>query len=214
MTQDRATPGHNSAPADTLLAYIERIERLEEEKKTIAFEITEVKREAKGLGLDVKAIVKIVKERGETEEQRRRRKETEDLTDVYRAALGMLDGTPLGDSARERLSKRRDPDAGAPAQDAAGPGEESPQRSTLTAEDIAAAKAAGRLAAREEKRVTDNPYTAGNACRAAWDEGWCFEAGSDGMDIPSAWRRREKNPAKPDAPKDGEPGKQPDDGEE
>jgi uncharacterized protein (UPF0335 family) len=116
MTQDQATPGHNSAPADTLLAYIERIERLEEEKKTIAFEITEVKREAKGLGLDVKAIVKIVKERGETEEQRRRRKETEDLTDVYRAALGMLDGTPLGDSARERLSKRRDPDAGAPAQ--------------------------------------------------------------------------------------------------
>ena len=60
----QAQPGHNSAPADTLLAYIERIERLEEEKKTIAFEITEVKREAKGRGLDVKTIVKIVKERG------------------------------------------------------------------------------------------------------------------------------------------------------
>lgn len=44
----QAQPGHNSAAADELRVYIERIERLEEEKKTIAFEITEVKREAKG----------------------------------------------------------------------------------------------------------------------------------------------------------------------
>lgn len=219
MTQDQALPGHNSAPADKLLAYIERIERLEEEKKTIALEIKEIKLEAKGRGFDVKAIVKIVKERGEAEEQRRRRKETEDLTDVYRAALGMLDGTPLGDSARERLSKQPEAE---PAQDDATPGEEPAQRSTLTSEDIAAAKEAGRLACREGKRVIDNPYTAGDPRRAAWDEGWCFEAGSDGMDIPSAWRRSEKKKKKsakksdgqpgeqPDAPKDGEP----DDGEE
>lgn len=206
----QAQPGHNSAAADELRVYIERIERLESNKAEIAQDIKDVKAEAKSRGFDVKAIEKIVKERGETEKQRRRRKETEDLTDVYRAALGMLDGTPLGDSARERLSKQPEAE---PAQDDAAPGEEpgARQRATLTSEDIAAAKEAGRLACREGKRVIDNPYTAGDPRRAAWDEGWCFEAGSDGMDIPSAWRRSEKKkPARPDAPKDGEPG----DGEE
>lgn len=226
MTQDQALPGHNSAPADKLLAYIERIERLEEEKKTIALEIREVKLEARSSGFDVKAIAKIVKERGETDDQRRRRKETEDLADVYRAALGMLDGTPLGDSARERLMKPEDRKQAEdfPGDLPAHESEKAPHRSTLTVEDIAAARESGRIACREERRVIDNPYTAGDPRRAAWDEGWCFEAGSDGMDIPSAWRRSEKKkPAKksdgqhgeqPDAPKDGEPGKQPDDGEE
>ena len=102
----QAQPGHNIAAADELRVYIERIERLESDKAEIAQDIKDVKAEAKSRGFDVKAIEKIVKERGETEKQRRRRKETEDLTDVYRAALGMLDGTPLGDSARERLSKQ------------------------------------------------------------------------------------------------------------
>lgn len=203
----QAQPGHNSAAADELRVYIERIERLESNKAEIAQDIKDVKAEAKSRGYDVKAIEKIVKERGETEEQRRRRKETEDLTDVYRAALGMLDDTPLGDSARERLSKQPEAE---PAQDGATPGDapDASPRATLTAEDIAAAKESGRLACREGKRVIDNPYTAGDPRRAAWDEGWCFEAGSDGMDIPSAWRRSEKKkPAKkPDAPKDGEPG--------
>lgn len=210
----QAQPGHNSAAAGELLSFVERIERLESDKAEIAQDIKDVKAEAKSRGFDVKAIEKIVKERGETEEQRRRRKETEDLTDVYRAALGMLDGTPLGDSARERLSKR--PEAEPNRMPAPGEEPATSQRATLTAEDIAAAKVAGRLACREGKRVIDNPYTAGDPRRAAWDEGWCFEAGSDGMDIPSAWRRSEKKkPAQkpddePDAPKDGEPG----DGEE
>lgn len=212
--EKQAQPGHNSAAADELRVYIERIERLESDKTEIAQDIKDAKAEAKSRGFDVKAIEKIVKERSETEEQRRRRKETEDLTDVYRAALGMLDGTPLGDSARERLSKRPEAE---PTPEDAGQGEEpaTNQRATLTAEDIASAKDAGRQACRDGKRVIDNPYTAGDPRRAAWDEGWCFEAGSDGMDIPSAWRRSEKKkPAKPDAPKDGEPGEQPDDGEE
>ncbi len=205
----RAQPGHNSAAADELRGFIERVERLEEEKRTIATDIKDVKAEAKSRGFDVKAIEKIVKERSESDEQRRRRRETEDITDVYRAALGMLDGTPLGDSARERLSKKQaeDPASSEPETEDADAGEPSAdQRASLTAEDIAAAKATGRQAFREGKRVIDNPYTAGDPRRAAWDEGWCFEAGSDGMDIPSAWRRSEKKkPAKPDTPKDGDP---------
>lgn len=205
----QAQPGHNSAAAGELLSFVERIERLESDKAEIAQDIKDVKAEAKGRGFDVKAIEKIVKERGESEEQRRRRRETEDITDVYRAALGMLDGTPLGDSARERLSKQPAP-VDSP-DDSASSEEPGSPRAALTAEDIAAAREAGRLACREGKRVIDNPYTAGDPRRAAWDEGWCFEAGSDGMDIPSAWRRSERKPVKkPDAPGDGNP----DDGEE
>ncbi len=186
--------GHNSGAAGDLRSYVERIERLESSKADIAQDIKDVKTEAKSRGFDVRAIERIVKERSETEIQRRRRKDIEELTDVYRAALGMLDGTPLGDSARERLMK---PEDRKQAEDFPGelPSHESEKalhRATLTSEDIAAAKEAGRLACREGKRVIDNPYTAGDPRRAAWDEGWCFEAGSDGMDIPSAWRRSEK----------------------
>lgn len=202
--QKQAQPGHNSAAAGELRSIIESIESLEEQKREITQDIKDRKQEAKSRGFDVKAIEKIVKERAESEEQRRRRRETEDITDVYRAALGMLDGTPLGDSARERLSKREEEE---PAPEEAPEGE--PPRATLTAEDIAAAKETGRLACREGKRVIDNPYTAGDPRRAAWDEGWCFEAGSDGMDIPSAWRRSPKQkPSKPgEPPKGDEPGK-------
>ena len=78
----QAQPGHNSAAADELRVYIERIERLESDKAEIAQDIKDVKAEAKSRGFDVKAIEKIVKERGETEKQRRRRKETEDQTDA------------------------------------------------------------------------------------------------------------------------------------
>ena len=42
--------------------------------------------------------------------------------------------------------------------------------------------------------------------RAAWDEGWCAETGSDGMDIPEAWRRSKEKKSKKDK-KDGEEGK-------
>ena len=46
-----------------------------------------------------------------------------------------------------------------------------------------------KQAARDGRTVLMNPYTADDPRRAYWDEGWCFESGSDGMDIPPAWRR-------------------------
>ena len=49
---------------------------------------------------------------------------------------------------------------------------------------------------RDGKRVIDNPYVAGDPRRAAWDEGWCTEAGSDGMDVPAAWQRTKPKKAK------------------
>lgn len=98
-----------AAPADTfasdqLRSIIERIERLEEEKKAISDDITDVYAEAKGNGYDVKALRTIVRERKQDPSERA---EHESVLDVYRRALGMLNGTPLGDAAIEAASRPR-----------------------------------------------------------------------------------------------------------
>jgi uncharacterized protein (UPF0335 family) len=77
----------SSVDAGHLRAFIERIERLEEEKKTIADDIKDVYAEAKGTGYDVKIIRKIVSIRKQDHEKR---KEEEEILDLYMAALGML----------------------------------------------------------------------------------------------------------------------------
>lgn len=73
--------------AEQLRSYIERIERLEEEKKTIAQDIKEVFAEAKGNGFDVKTMRTILRLRkidaNDLQEQ-------EYLLDTYKRALGML----------------------------------------------------------------------------------------------------------------------------
>ena len=117
------------------------------------------------------------------------------LADIYRAALGMLGGTPLGEAARQRLSP---PDPGqSPEEQLPEPGE--PEAEMIGASDIEAARAAGRDAFQQGVKVIANPFVAGDPRRAAWDEGWCRAAGSDGMDIPEAWRRRKADkPKKPD----------------
>jgi uncharacterized protein (UPF0335 family) len=73
---------------DHLKAFIERIERLEEEKKTISDDIRDVYAEAKGNGFDVKALRTIVRMRKQDSDER---KEHEAILDTYLAALGMLD---------------------------------------------------------------------------------------------------------------------------
>ncbi|MDA0780877.1 MAG: DUF2312 domain-containing protein [Rickettsiales bacterium] len=73
--------------AEHLKQFVERLERLEEEKKNIAEDLKEVFAEAKGAGFDVKIIRQILKirkiEANELEEQ-------EYLLDTYKRALGML----------------------------------------------------------------------------------------------------------------------------
>jgi len=70
-----------------LKSIVDRIERLEEEKKAIAADIKEVYAEAKGNGYDIKILRKIIslrkKEIGE-------RMEEEAMLDVYLSALGMM----------------------------------------------------------------------------------------------------------------------------
>ncbi|MCB9983919.1 MAG: DUF2312 domain-containing protein [Rhodospirillales bacterium] len=70
-----------------LRAFIERIERLEEEKAALAEDIKEVYAEAKGVGFDAKTMRKIVSLRKMDVEKRR---ESEELLDLYKTAIGMV----------------------------------------------------------------------------------------------------------------------------
>lgn len=70
-----------------LRAFIERIERLEEEKRTIADDIKEVKAEAKGCGYDLPTINAILKLRKKDAAER---DEEQAMLDLYMSALGML----------------------------------------------------------------------------------------------------------------------------
>lgn len=81
--------GHNSGNVarDQLKSFVERIERLEEEKGGLAEDIREVYAEAKAFGFDTKAVRQIIKERGQDKDER---DEFEAILDTYRAALGML----------------------------------------------------------------------------------------------------------------------------
>jgi len=72
--------------ADRLRSIIERIERLEEERKALGSDIKDIYAEAKSAGFDVKILRQLIRirkqEPAEVEEQ-------ETLLDIYRRALGM-----------------------------------------------------------------------------------------------------------------------------
>lgn len=73
---------------DRLRSFIERIERLEEERRALGEDIREVYSEAKGAGFDVKVMRQIVRLRKLDESER---DEQEALLETYLAALGMAD---------------------------------------------------------------------------------------------------------------------------
>ncbi|WP_133770042.1 DUF2312 domain-containing protein [Enterovirga rhinocerotis] len=72
--------------AEELKAFVERIERLEEEKAAIADDIKEVFSEMKGRGFDTKVTKKILRIRKQDHEERQ---EEEAILDLYMQALGM-----------------------------------------------------------------------------------------------------------------------------
>ena len=277
MSDDRS---NGPAPAEELRNFIERWERLDEEKKAIAADQKDVLGEAKSRGYDVKAIREIIKLRKLSIEERRDR---EAAVDTYKAALGMLDGTPLGKWAVDRLTKPKPAADGAPPatirdterfrtavtlvtqsrkasvswlqrqlgvgyneaarlielmeQDGivsrpdhvgqrevlAPPPADDPEAPSGEAADqpydadraddgqpdaaeptLADAHRLGGEAARAGQPVTANPFPAFDERRAAWDESWCAELGSDGMEIPEALRPTSK-PKKADKPAADEP---------
>jgi uncharacterized protein (UPF0335 family) len=72
---------------DQLKAFVERIERLEEEKKAIADDIRDVYAEAKGNGYDVKAMRQVVRLRKQDKDERA---EYEAVLETYMHALGLI----------------------------------------------------------------------------------------------------------------------------
>lgn len=82
--------GHNSVnsvAADQLKAFVERIERLEDEKSTLGLDIREVYAEAKGSGFDTKVLRKLIALRKRDEAERR---EEAAILELYCQALGIF----------------------------------------------------------------------------------------------------------------------------
>lgn len=79
------TAGSTTVAADRLRSFLERIERLEEEKAVIAGDIKEVYAEAKGEGYETKILRQIIRLR---KMDRAERQEQEALLDLYLSALG------------------------------------------------------------------------------------------------------------------------------
>ena len=89
--------GHNVA-AERLKSIVERIEKLEEERKLLQTDIKDIYTEAKSAGFDTKVLRMVIatrkKDRDEWEEQQA-------LLETYMRALGQLADTPLGQAALE-----------------------------------------------------------------------------------------------------------------
>ncbi len=69
-----------------LRAYLDRIEKLEEEKKALADDIKDIYAEAKGVGFDAKTLRKVYRLRKMNTDKRR---EEEELLELYKAAVGL-----------------------------------------------------------------------------------------------------------------------------
>ena len=82
--------GHNSSAgiqSDHLMAFIERIEHVEEEIKVLVEGKKEIYSEAKGAGFDVKIVREVVRIRKRDQDKRR---EEQEILELYLQALGML----------------------------------------------------------------------------------------------------------------------------
>jgi uncharacterized protein (UPF0335 family) len=86
LMADEVTDSSQTVAAGQLRAFIERIERLEEEKQSLADDIKDVYAEMKGTGFDTKAVRTIVRLRKKDQAERQ---EEEAMLDLYKAALGM-----------------------------------------------------------------------------------------------------------------------------
>ncbi|HQT39619.1 MAG TPA: DUF2312 domain-containing protein [Acidocella sp.] len=193
-------------PNERLRSLVQRIERLNEEVASLKADIEDIYTEAKSAGFDVKIVRQMVRERAMSEAEL---EESIALAEIYRAALGMLSGTPLGDYARKRFDDTIQKAEPKPSSDdtkqqgaekpgtansrAAAEPPKPPPEPEITEADISAAKIAGGDAQKAGISIVKNPHSFGDPRRAAWDEGFCSSAGHDGMEVPDAWRRKPKS---------------------
>ena len=89
-------PDVGGIAGERLRSFIERIERLEEEKRTLSADIKEVYSEAKGNGFDAKIMRQLIRLRRMDKDDL---DEQESLLDVYKRALGMLPERPASAAA-------------------------------------------------------------------------------------------------------------------
>src|SRR6187455_712780 len=87
IEKEQPEAAKNRFAKDQLKAFVERIERLEEEKKTISDDIRDVYAESKGSGFDVKALRAVVRLR---KLEATERNEQQLILETYMNALGML----------------------------------------------------------------------------------------------------------------------------
>lgn len=155
---------------ERLKVFLDRIERLEEEKRSIGEDIKEIFAEAKGQGFDTKLMRMLLKERRMDPDDL---KEQNDMLDVYRRALGMFVDTPLGEAAMraaeekvegpngEKLRKKKDEEPVAVAAVA-----------EVTPDDQAEAKLKGEAAGASGEPITANPHPGKHALHSWWSKGW------------------------------------------
>ncbi len=77
----------NSTAQGQLKSFIERIERLEEDKAAVSADLKDVYAEAKGTGFDVKILRKVIRLK---KQDKAKRQEEEALIDLYLSAIGEL----------------------------------------------------------------------------------------------------------------------------
>jgi uncharacterized protein (UPF0335 family) len=214
-----STSIYRLTPRERLVHYVRELEALTEMKQAASLRLTDLYEDASLAGLDPKTLKVVLKLRTMTPEERRERRA---LESIYMAGLGMLDGDSLTDEARRRLdgevakpaapppakpepSERDSNDEPADTDRPIAPAP--PAQPALPMKTAEEARQEGMDAAVAGQRVYDNPYRAGDHCRAAWDEGWCAQKKSNGMEPPAAYARRTDPPKKDpkdDAPKKGD----------
>lgn len=187
---------------ERLVYHVHELERMEEARQAAAERFRDALANAKAGGFDAGTLKAVLRLRKLTPSQRLERRA---LEAIYLAALGMLEGDPLPDEARRRLDEQDRPPApesqgpatgpDVPDQAPTPPPEPVPQLPLKTPDE---ARQDGRDAAGAGKRIYDNPFAAGDPCRAAWDEGWCEQRQSHGMETPAAYQRR----SQPEEPRD------------
>src|SRR4026208_1505414 len=96
VEQEKPEAAKTRFAKDQLKAFVERIERLEEEKKGLADDIRDVFAEAKGQGFDTKIMRQVIRLRKKDSAERQ---EEEALLDLYLHALGMIPSGGPGDEA-------------------------------------------------------------------------------------------------------------------
>jgi uncharacterized protein (UPF0335 family) len=82
-----------------LVSIVDRLVRLEEERRALAADMKDIRQEAKSAGYNVAALGDIVKERLETAKQKAAREDRETARDLMRNALGDFASSPLGTAA-------------------------------------------------------------------------------------------------------------------